>query len=231
MKGTVGLTEQNLERAVVRDDGVAAVIAIEVGDDRLAESDNRVTLQVEWSGEGPVADSVEDFPVRVIAAEDQIGAAVAIEVAVMNGGDGTFRTGRLISTELPGYSNLNAPEAIAVADFDGDGNADIIALISYPQVAEIFYGNGDGTFNGPFLMTLSAAYTQIAAADVNQDGKPDLVLSDGNIICVIHNEGNRTFGPEVHYLAGPVGNFEDPDLNGDGYPDIIVANGGLSSSR
>ena len=79
-------------------------------------------------------------------------------------------------------------------------------------------------------MTLSAAYTQIAAADVNQDGKPDLVLSDGNIICVIHNEGNRTFGPEVHYLAGPVGNFAVQDLNGDGYPDIIVANGGLSSS-
>jgi hypothetical protein len=145
-------------------------------------------------------------------------------------GDGTFRTGRLFSTELPGYSNLNAPEAIAVADFDGDGNADIITLISYPQVAEIFYGNGDGTFNGPFLLTLSAAYTQIVIADVNQDGKPDLVLSDGNIICVIHNEGNRAFGPEVHYLAGPVGNFAVQDLNGDGYPDIIVANGGLSSS-
>ncbi len=149
---------------------------------------------------------------------------------LLGNGDGTFRTGRLFSTELPGYSNLNALEAIAVADFDGDGNADIIALISYPQVAEIFYGNGDGTFNGPFLLTLSAAYTQIVVADVNQDGKPDLVLSDGNIICVIHNEGNRTFGPEVHYLAGPVGNFAVQDLNGDGYPDIIVANGGLSSS-
>jgi len=149
----------------------------------------------------------------------------------LGNGDGTFRVGRLFSTELPGYSNLNMPVSIAVADLDGDGNTDIIAPISYPAVAEVFYGNGDGTFDGPFLLQLAGAYTQIAIADFNKDGKPDLALSDGNLIAIIHNQGNRTFGPEVHYLAGPVGSFVVQDLNGDGYPDIVVANGGLSNSN
>ncbi|MBZ5661314.1 MAG: FG-GAP-like repeat-containing protein [Acidobacteriia bacterium] len=149
---------------------------------------------------------------------------------LLGNGDGTFRVGRLFSTELPGYTNLNIPNSIAAADLDGDGNIDIVAPMSYPYIAEVFYGKGDGTFDGPFLLPLARAYTQIAIADLNKDGKPDLVLSDTNLIAVIHNEGNRKFGPEVHYLAGPVGSFTVQDLNGDGFPDIVVANGGLSTS-
>ena len=156
-----------------------------------------------------------------------VGTGVQI---LLGNGDGTFRVGRLTSTELPGYTNLNIPNSIAAADLDGDGNIDLIAPMSYPYLAEVFYGKGDGTFDGPFLLPLARAYTQIAIADLNKDGKPDLILSDSNLIAVIHNEGNRKFGPEIHYLAGPVGSFTVQDLNGDGFPDIVIANGGLSTS-
>lgn len=156
-----------------------------------------------------------------------VGTGVQI---LLGNGDGTFRVGRLFSTELPGYTSLNTPYSFATADLDGDGNIDIVAPMSNPSIAEIFYGKGDGTFDGPFALPLARPYSQIAIADLNKDGRPDLVLSDTNLIAVIHNEGNRMFGPEVHYLAGPVGSFTIQDLNGDGFPDIVVANGGLSTS-
>lgn len=146
---------------------------------------------------------------------------------VFNGdGDGTFSFGRTLQTEIPGYTNLNSPQAIAVADLDGDGNLDIIVPISYPSVAEIFYGNGDGSFQDPVLLQLARGYTQMAVADVNGDGRPDLLFSDGGLISIVHNTGNRTFAPEVHYVSGGVSSFVVQDVNGDGFPDIVIAGTG-----
>ena len=158
-----------------------------------------------------------------------LGGTTTMQILLGNG-DGTFQVGRVLQTEINGGESLNMPVAMVTGDFDGDGNTDIVALMSSPSALEIWYGNGDGTFNGPVVLQPSRLYTQMAVADVNGDGKPDLILSDGNIIAVIHNNGNRSFGPEVHYLAGSVGSFVVQDVNGDGKPDIIVANGEYATS-
>lgn len=153
-----------------------------------------------------------------------MGGIITMQIMLGNG-DGTFQMGRTLQTGITDYDILNSPRVIVTGDFDGDGNTDIAALISYPPVTEIWYGKGDGTFEDPVLLWLSRSYLQMASADLNGDGKPDLVFSDGNIISVIHNNGNRSFGPEVHYLAGTIGSFVVQDVNGDGLPDIVVANG------
>jgi Bacterial Ig-like domain (group 3)/FG-GAP-like repeat len=178
----------------------------------------------------PVAPAVGDFnnDGKLDMVVGNVGYENGLQVLLGNG-DATFQLGRFLSTELFNYTNLNAPVAIATANLDGDGNLDIVTLISFPNVAEIFYGNGDGTFQAPVVLPLARAYNQIAIADVNGDGRPDLVLSDGSVICIIHNNGSRTFGPEVHYLAGGIGNFVVRDVNGDGLPDIVVANNGAVS--
>ncbi|MFY9660906.1 MAG: FG-GAP-like repeat-containing protein [Terriglobales bacterium] len=88
----------------------------------------------------------------------------------------------------------------------------------------------------------SGGYAQaVAVADLNGDGKPDMVV--GNLVCLDRNEsngvcieaegavsvllgnGDGTFQPEVSYTWGgpPVVSVAIGDLNGDGIPDLAVA--------
>src|SRR5262249_49347385 len=73
----------------------------------------------------------------------------------------------------------------------------------------------------------------LAAADLNGDGKPDLVVGHGaGIVSVLLGHGDGTFAPHVDYTAG-AGAFSVAvaDFNGDGKPDIAAsdyANGAVS---
>jgi hypothetical protein len=142
-------------------------------------------------------------------------------------GDGTFTFSNSIN--IQGVVN----DVVAViADLDGDGNADLILAPDYNAGGRmgplaIFYGNGDGTFQSPVYVPISRRYSQITAVDVNQDNKPDLVMTDGAAIAVMLNLGGRKFDSEVDYIAGrSVSALSVVDVNGDGFPDIVVANTG-----
>ncbi len=129
--------------------------------------------------------------------------------------------------------------AVVIADLDGDGNKDVI--IAYDNVSAdhahpttaaanaiyIWYGKGDSTFAEPVVMTPSRNFYQVAAVDVNGDGRPDLVMSDGYVVSVQANMGGRVWGPEVHSLAGMgINSISAGDVNKDGFTDLVIANGG-----
>ena len=142
-------------------------------------------------------------------------------------GDGTFA----YSSSIVG-AGISYEVVAAVADVDGDGNADIVlaptsnAQLPVPPL-EILYGNGDATFQAAVAVPVSHLYSQVVVADLNGDKKPDLVMSDGGSVAVLINEGNRSFANEVDYVAGgQVSALNVVDVNGDGLPDVVASNPG-----
>src|ERR1700720_3578312 len=129
--------------------------------------------------------------------------------------------------------------APVMADLDGDGNQDVIVAYdnasadhAHPVAAAanaiyIWYGKADGTYAAPVVLTPSRNFYQVAVVDVNGDGRPDLVMSDGYVVSVQSNLGGRAFGTEQHFLAGMgINSISAGDVNKDGFADLVVANGG-----
>ena len=78
-------------------------------------------------------------------------------------------------------------------DFNGDGIPDL-ALSN-----NVLLGNGNGTFRNP-IPTYQGQVLGVAAADLNGDGKLDLVLADPlNGVAVLLGNGDGTF-PEGRRL-------------------------------
>jgi hypothetical protein len=118
----------------------------------------------------------------------------------------------------------------AVGDFDGDGHQDILFS------NQVLYGNGDGTFTPVTVTTASNGLV----ADLNKDGKSDLISIAGPLIGQGSNDtyeirallggAQRSFTPVTTGLGvyPPRSGITVPallaagDLNGDGIPDAAV---------
>jgi len=79
--------------------------------------------------------------------------------------------------------------SLATADVDGDGNPDIlIGACCGNTLAGIAYGKGDGTFGTNYGLSIGQSTNAVGFADLNNDGRPDLLLASNENLITSLNE-------------------------------------------
>lgn len=143
-------------------------------------------------------------------------------------------------------SGGEATSGIAVGDLRSNGKIDVVVTSQVcPAIGAscigVLLSNGDGTFqpvtiyadDGQNLESGEGIFYTVAIADVNKDGKPDIIAvnqtdsnyGDGRVAVFLGN-GDGTFQPVVTYSSGGFAALAATvaDINGDGKLDVLVFN-------
>src|SRR6266540_926889 len=162
-------------------------------------------------------------------------------------GDGNGSLGPANSLSLVNFGiGFGRGFSVAVGDFNQDEKLDLAVLVQYYGCTLSFLavlpGNGDGTFSGPSNYVVGQNYCSstphfeygdaysVTAADVNADGKLDLVTANfgGQYTnSVLLGTGTGSFGEPA--FIGSIGYslawaVAVGDLNGDGIMDLANSN-------
>lgn len=129
-------------------------------------------------------------------------------------GDGTFTVG---DTYDLGVSA--GPTGIATADFDNDGDLDLVTTNQNNDTVSILPGNGDGTFAAQTPIA-SVGGGSVSVGDFNEDGYIDVFAARSLILI---NDGDGTFTEADPISLGDTVSTHVADLDGDGHLDIVGA--------
>ena len=146
-------------------------------------------------------------------------------------------------TFAPAVTNAvgHNPESFTVADVNGDGKMDLVCGNAGDSpytngTLSILTNNGSGGFVLASTLSIGHGPGSITAADVNRDGKVDLITANwdngiGGTLSVWTNNGNGVFGSNatLNVGSGPV-SVTAADVNGDGRLDLICVNYGATGN-
>jgi hypothetical protein len=114
------------------------------------------------------------------------GNIIADNVSVLLGnGDGSFAA----KTD---YTTGFGPESVVAADFNGDGNQDLVTANFSGGNVSVLLGNGDGSFAAMAKYPTGGSPRSVATADFNDDGKQDLAtanLVDASVSVLLNAPG------------------------------------------
>ncbi|MCA8976523.1 MAG: VCBS repeat-containing protein [Planctomycetes bacterium] len=141
-----------------------------------------------------------------------------------NDGSGRFAD---VSGNIPAAAS-HCLGAIA-ADFDGDGDTDLVSLHStlLGGVSALLTNNGAGVFTASFPFSVFAANRPVAA-DIDADGDVDFAFGEVAAVRLYRNDGGMVFtdvtATQVPALPGQgAATPTFGDVDGDGDPDLFVA--------
>lgn len=145
-------------------------------------------------------------------------------------------TRQLSSGVTPNLSERTAPMVSVQGDFNGDGKPDVASIVQDLDSnfwLSILLSNGDGTFQTPVLTAVSFSATDLlASADLNGDGKADVVLVHANSVDVFLGDGTGNFAAAVNYadsISSPAA-VGLAILHGDTHLDLVIASATVDGS-
>jgi FG-GAP-like repeat len=182
----------------------------------------------------PFATSLGAADVNRDGTLDVLFLSVDLELWVLPGnGDGTFMT---LMRSAVGVASGRPP---LIADLNGDGNVDVVWAAQDSGIS-VALGNGNGSFrrSSSFPIGGSGVAAGLAAADVNRDGRIDLVAAnlgvpenfDRSTVSVLPGHGDGTFGAATEFPVGAMPlTVVAADFNLDGNVDLAANNYAASS--
>ena len=127
-----------------------------------------------------------------------------------------------------------------IADFDNDGDEDILAANSNANTSSYFRNDGNGTFTSASdpvaaagLQTAMGGFKTIAAIDYDSDGDTDFIALDGSVYKFARNNGSGAFAVVTPNVTLPVvngGDYTIADFDNDGDKDILAADSNANTS-
>jgi hypothetical protein len=123
------------------------------------------------------------------------------------------------------YAGGTNPQEIVAANFNNDGQLDLVVANPTTNSVNVLLGNGNGTFQAPKGSAAGDNPISVAVGDFNDDGKLDLAAANGGTtgVSVMRGNGDGSFQAPVSISIG-----EDPssvavgDFNGDGKLDLAA---------
>ena len=194
-----------------------------------------------------VADFNGDHHLDFVTANNNTSSPGTVSVRL---GDGT---GNFAAAH--DFPSGNAPKSLVVVDINQDGKLDLVVanegyvkvteagLVVFPPSVSILIGDGAGGFAAPRALsnelpnmvqpTLANTVTlSIAAADLNNDSKLDLVVADFKTVSVLLGDGTGQFGTAITYASDTIINsLVVGDFDRDGKQDVAVAGSNTVSTR
>ena len=156
-------------------------------------------------------DGVTDVALLLLSSPNSLYTSVQI---LLGSTSGTFTPGASLPLVATAGSTAGYFGPLTTAALTTDGNLDLIVTTS---VLNIFHGDGKGNFTPTGSYSVGFAAYPPSFADVNQDGKQDLILANPAAAYIFPGNGDGTFqAPPATAVYGSTA-----DVNNDGIADMV----------